>query len=71
MLRCGANLEIHGLTSMGGTLKNIGMGCAARAGKLAQHCDATPVFLGNGIVIQPPGLWADEKGRAVSELSAE
>jgi hypothetical protein len=23
------------------------------------------------IEIQPPGLWADEKGRAVSELFAE
>ena len=34
----------HALTSFGGTLKNIGMGCAARAGKLAQHCDAAPTF---------------------------
>ena len=34
----------HGLTGFGGTLKNIGMGCAIRAGKLAQHCDATPTF---------------------------
>jgi len=34
----------HGLTSFGGTLKNIGMGCATRAGKLAQHCDAAPTF---------------------------
>ena len=34
----------HALTGFGGTLKNIGMGCAARAGKLAQHCDAAPAF---------------------------
>ena len=34
----------HGMTCFGGTLKNIGMGCAARAGKLAQHCDAAPTF---------------------------
>jgi len=34
----------HGLTGFGGTLKNIGMGCATREGKLAQHCDATPTF---------------------------
>ncbi len=34
----------HGMTGFGGTLKNIGMGCAARAGKLAQHCDAIPSF---------------------------
>ncbi len=34
----------HGMTSFGGALKNIGMGCATRAGKLAQHCDAIPTF---------------------------
>jgi len=34
----------HSLTGFGGTLKNIGMGCATRGGKLAQHCDATPTF---------------------------
>ncbi|MDD5128970.1 MAG: DUF362 domain-containing protein [Candidatus Omnitrophica bacterium] len=33
----------HILTGFGGTLKNIGMGCATREGKLAQHCDAAPV----------------------------
>jgi len=27
----------HGLAGLGGTLKNVGMGCASRAGKLAQH----------------------------------
>jgi len=34
----------HGLTGFGGAIKNIGMGCATREGKLAQHCDAAPVF---------------------------
>jgi uncharacterized protein len=34
----------HVLTSFGGAIKNIGMGCATREGKLAQHCDAAPVF---------------------------
>ena len=34
----------HGLTGFGGTLKNIGMGCATREGKLAQHNDAAPIF---------------------------
>lgn len=33
----------HILTSFGGAIKNIGMGCATRAGKLAQHCDVSPV----------------------------
>ena len=34
----------HGLTAFGGALKNIGMGCATREGKLAQHNDAAPAF---------------------------
>jgi uncharacterized Fe-S center protein len=34
----------HGLTGFGGSLKNLGMGCATRRGKLAQHCDVTPSF---------------------------
>lgn len=33
----------HILTGFGGALKNIGMGCASRKGKLAQHCDLAPV----------------------------
>ena len=33
----------HILTGFGGTIKNIGMGCATREGKLAQHCDLSPV----------------------------
>jgi uncharacterized protein len=33
----------HILTGFGGALKNIGMGCATRKGKLAQHCDVCPV----------------------------
>ncbi|MCM8812631.1 MAG: DUF362 domain-containing protein [Candidatus Omnitrophica bacterium] len=32
----------HGLTGFGGTLKNIGMGCASREGKLAQHSEVAP-----------------------------
>lgn len=34
----------HGLTGFGGAIKNIGMGCATREGKLAQHCEAAPSF---------------------------
>jgi uncharacterized Fe-S center protein len=39
-----AHFKGHALTSFGGAIKNIGMGCATREGKLAQHCDAAPVF---------------------------
>ena len=33
----------HIMAGFGGSLKNIGMGCAARAGKLMQHSDISPV----------------------------
>ncbi|MEG1579178.1 MAG: DUF362 domain-containing protein [Oscillospiraceae bacterium] len=32
----------HESTGFGGTLKNIGMGCGSRAGKMAQHCGGKP-----------------------------
>ena len=33
----------HIMTGFGGALKNIGMGCAARVGKLQQHADLSPI----------------------------
>ena len=33
----------HILTGFGGAIKNIGMGCATREGKLAQQCDLSPI----------------------------
>ena len=32
----------HEMTSFGGAIKNIGMGCGSRAGKKDQHCNGTP-----------------------------
>ncbi len=32
----------HDMTGFGGTLKNLGMGCASRAGKVIMHCDVKP-----------------------------
>ena len=32
----------HELTGFGGALKNLGMGCASRAGKMEQHSDGKP-----------------------------
>jgi len=32
----------HELTGLGGALKNVGMGCGSRAGKLAMHSDVRP-----------------------------
>jgi uncharacterized Fe-S center protein len=33
----------HMVTGFGGALKNLGMGCSSRAGKLMQHSDISPV----------------------------
>lgn len=32
----------HEMTGFGGTIKNIGMGCGSRAGKMAMHCHGKP-----------------------------
>ncbi len=37
-----AHFKGHMMTGFGGALKNIGMGCAAREGKLAQHASVAP-----------------------------
>lgn len=37
-----AHFKGHELTGFGGTLKNLGMGCASRRGKLAQHSTLSP-----------------------------
>ncbi|UCD86348.1 MAG: DUF362 domain-containing protein [Desulfobacterales bacterium] len=37
-----AHFKGHELSGFGGTIKNLGMGCASRKGKLAQHSTVTP-----------------------------
>jgi uncharacterized Fe-S center protein len=37
-----AHFKGHELSGFGGTIKNLGMGCAARKGKLEQHSDLSP-----------------------------
>ena len=37
-----AHFKGHELTGFGGTIKNLGMGCASRRGKLAQHSTLSP-----------------------------
>ncbi len=41
-LVCLAHVTGHMYTSIAASIKNIGMGCASRAGKLEQHSSATP-----------------------------
>ena len=37
-----SHLTGHILAGFGATIKNLGMGCAARAGKMEQHCEIAP-----------------------------
>lgn len=42
VLLCLSHFTGHVLTGFGATIKNLGMGCASRAGKLEQHSDVHP-----------------------------
>mgnify|MGYP000585275161 CR=1 FL=1 len=37
------HFKAHGLAGIGGTIKNMGMGCASRKGKFAMHSNVTPL----------------------------
>ncbi|SLM28855.1 Ferredoxin (Iron-sulfur cluster-binding protein) [Desulfamplus magnetovallimortis] len=39
-----AHVKGHELSGFGGTLKNLGMGCASRKGKLEQHSNVSPTI---------------------------
>ncbi len=41
-LICVSHFKGHELTGFGGALKNLGMGCASREGKMKQHCTISP-----------------------------
>ena len=44
------HFKCHELTGFGGALKNIGMGCASRRGKLVQHSAVAPVVAQNSCI---------------------
>ena len=41
-LVCVSHFKCHELTGFGGAIKNLGMGCSSRAGKLEQHSNVAP-----------------------------
>lgn len=66
----------HALCGFGGAIKNIGMGCASREGKLAQHCDVAPAFYvdrckgcGECVSVCPTGAISLEEDRALINRS--
>jgi len=66
----------HILTGFGGALKNIGMGCATREGKLAQHCDVSPIVYadkctgcGECEIVCPAGAIHIENNKSILDSS--
>ncbi len=66
----------HMLTGFGGALKNIGMGCATREGKLTQHCDVSPIVYadrctgcGECAIVCPVGAIQIENKKSVLDSS--
>lgn len=66
----------HILTGFGGAVKNIGMGCATREGKLAQHCDISPVVYSDKCIgcaecekVCPAGAIHLERNKSVIDVS--
>lgn len=45
-----AHFKGHELSGFGGTIKNLGMGCASRKGKLAQHSTLSPAVSGEACI---------------------
>jgi len=37
-----SHFKCHELTGFGGAIKNLGMGCSSRTGKMEQHCNVAP-----------------------------
>ncbi|TYO98932.1 hypothetical protein EDC39_10456 [Geothermobacter ehrlichii] len=37
-----SHFKCHELTGFGGAIKNLGMGCSSRSGKMEQHCNLAP-----------------------------
>jgi uncharacterized Fe-S center protein len=56
-LVCLTHFKCHELTGFGGAIKNLGMGCASRKGKLVQHSNVAPkvaekVCIGCGVCLR-------------------
>lgn len=60
----------HGMSGFGGALKNLGMGCASRAGKLMQHYDVKPeVDVEECIACGECAVWCPEDAIAVEQYA--
>ncbi len=75
---CLTHFKVHELTGLGGALKNLGMGLAGRAGKLAIHSTVTPyvsnkcIACGTCVDYCPAGaLQLSEGENTIARINAE
>lgn len=69
---CMSHVKGHMLTGMGGSLKNMGMGCASRAGKYEQHNTILPtVSTENCISCGACVKWCSGKALAISDKKSK
>lgn len=60
----------HGMTGFGGALKNLGMGCASRAGKLMQHYNVKPeVDIEECIACEECAVWCPQDAIEVEKYA--
>ena len=62
-----AHFKGHEVTGFGGTLKNLGMGCASRAGKLDMHSTTRPYVRPTCIACGVCASWCPEDAISVGE----
>jgi uncharacterized Fe-S center protein len=75
---CLTHFKVHELTGLGGALKNLGMGLAGRAGKLAMHSTVNPyvsnkcIACGTCLEYCPAeALQLDEGDNSIARINAE
>ncbi|MEA3409006.1 MAG: DUF362 domain-containing protein [Candidatus Eisenbacteria bacterium] len=65
-----AHFKGHEVTGFGGTLKNLGMGCASRAGKLDMHSTTKPYVKPSCTACGVCVLWCPADAITVAEMAA-
>ena len=61
----------HETAGFGGTIKNIGMGCGSRAGKMEQHCEGKPSVATEACIVVEPAAESVHTERRSSQITKQ